>query len=64
MDVQNDVRMYEGTDGRRIAPFYFPATAQLKPENCIKRDKGTADHMMPLGNWFVFVFVVVVLWLS
>ena len=29
-----------------------PATAQLQPKNCIKRGKGTADHMMPLGNWF------------
>merc|ERR1711895_315254 len=30
-----------------------PATAQFKPKNYIKRGKGTADHMMPLGNWFV-----------
>ena len=29
-----------------------PATAQLQPKNCIKRGKGTADHMMPLGDWF------------
>ena len=28
-----------------------PATAQLQPKNCIKRGKGTADHMMPLGDW-------------
>ena len=28
-----------------------PAAAQLQPKNCIKRGKGTADHMMPLGNW-------------
>ena len=27
-----------------------PATAQLQPKNCIKRGKGTADHM-PLGDW-------------
>ena len=31
-----------------------PATAQLQPKNCIKRGKGTADHMMPLGDWFSF----------
>ena len=31
-----------------------PATAQLQPKNCIKRGKGTADHMMPLGAWFLF----------
>ena len=29
-----------------------PATAQLQPKSCIKRGKGTADHMMPLGDWF------------
>ena len=29
-----------------------PAAAQLQPKNCIKRGKGTADHMMPLGDWF------------
>ena len=29
-----------------------PATAQLQLENCIKQGKGTADHMMPLGDWF------------
>ena len=28
-----------------------PATAQLQPKNCIKQGKGTADHMMPLGDW-------------
>ena len=27
--------------------------AQLRPKNCIKRGKGTADHMMPLGNWLL-----------
>ena len=29
-----------------------PATAQLQPKNYIKRGKGTADHVMPLGDWF------------
>ena len=29
-----------------------PATAQLQPKNCIKWGKGTANHMMPLGDWF------------
>ena len=28
-----------------------PATAQLRPENYVKRGKGTADQKMPLGNW-------------
>ena len=27
-----------------------PATAQLRPENYIKQGKGTADHMMSLGD--------------
>ena len=30
-----------------------PTTAQLLLENSIKRGKGTADHMMPLGDWFM-----------
>ena len=30
-----------------------PATAQLQPKNYIKWGKGTADHMMPLGDWFL-----------
>ena len=34
-----------------------PATAQLQPKNCIKRGKGTADHMMPLGDWFIHLVV-------
>ena len=32
-----------------------PATAQLQPKNCIKRGKGTADHMMPLGDWLLSI---------
>ena len=32
-----------------------PATVQLRPKNYIKRGKDTADHMMPLGNWFFFI---------
>ena len=54
------------TDGRTenlpilqdFVPYWgrCPATAQPEPKNCIKRGKGTADHMMPLGNWF-FLFV-------
>ena len=31
-----------------------PTTAQLQPKNYIKRGKGTADHVMPLGDWFTF----------
>ena len=31
-----------------------PATVQLQPKNYIKRGKGTADHMMPLGDWFLY----------
>ena len=32
-----------------------PATAQLQPKKCIKRGKDTADHMMPLGDWFPYI---------
>ena len=31
---------------------HCPATAQFQLKNCIKQGKGTADHMMPLGDWF------------
>ena len=34
-----------------------PTTAQLQPKNCIKRGKGTADHMMPLGDWFFHPYI-------
>ena len=33
---------------------HCPATAQLQPENRKKWGKGTADHMMPLGDWLTF----------
>ena len=43
-----------GMDGRtENLPNWsrLPARAQLQPKICIKRGKGTADHMMPLGDW-------------
>ena len=53
------------TDGRtedlHILQDFFPywgrcpATAQLQLKNYIKQGKGTADHMMPLGDWFGFI---------
>ena len=60
-------RMDEGTDGRMDGwtenlpnPQDFvtyrgrcPTTAQLQPKNCLKRGKGTADRMMPLGDWLL-----------
>ena len=62
-DVRTDRRMENCPILQDFVPYWgrCPATAQLQPENCIKRGKGTADHMMPLDDWFVFVFVVVVL---
>ena len=58
MDGQTDGRM----DGRMenlpilqdFVPYRgrCPATAQLQPKNYINQGKGTADHMMPLGDWF------------
>ena len=53
------------TDGWKISPFYrtlFPIGAAAPPQpnydpkNCIKQGKGTADHMMPLGNWLDYLF--------
>ena len=45
-------------DEQKISPFYrtsspIGAAAPLQPnQKTIKRGKGTADHMMPLGAWF------------
>ena len=59
---QTDGRMDECTDGRtngrtdRKSPHSTgprPLSGPLQPENRIKRGKGTADHMMPLGAWFL-----------
>ena len=54
-----DVRTYGRTENLPILQDFVPyrgrcpATAQFQPKNCIKQGKGTADHMMPLGDWFV-----------
>ena len=51
------VRTYVRTENLPILQDFVPyrgrcpATAQLQPKNYIKRGKGTADHMMPLGDW-------------
>ena len=51
-----------GTDGRTDLPILkdfvpyrgrCPASAQLQPKKYIKRGKGTADHVMPLGDWLL-----------
>ena len=55
MDGRTDGRM----EGRKIPPFYrtsspIGAAAPLQPNfnpKTLKRGKGTADHMMPLGAW-------------
>ena len=52
MDGWTDGKSPHST-GLRLLLGHCPATAQLQPKNCIKRGKGTADHMMPLGNWFI-----------
>ena len=59
-----DGRTEGQTDGRTknlpilqdFIPYrgHCPATAQLQPKNYMKRGKGTADHMMPFGNWSYF----------
>ena len=58
-DGRMDGRTNEQTENLPILQDFVPyrgrcpATAQLQPKNYMKRGKGTADHMMPLGNWFV-----------
>ena len=55
-DGQTDVRMENLPILQDFVPYRgcCPATAQLQQKNCIKRGKGIADHMMPLGDWFIF----------
>ena len=54
LDVRTDVRTENLPILQDFVPYRgrCPATAQLQPKNCIKQGKGTADHMMPLGDWF------------
>ena len=60
---QTDVRTEVRTENLPILQDFVPyrgrcpATAQIQPKNCIKRGKGTADHMMPLGDWFSIYFL-------
>ena len=57
MDGRTDKRMDGQTENLPILQDFVPyrgrcpATAQLQPKNYIKRGKGTADHMMPCGDW-------------
>ena len=60
MDGWTDGRTYGCTDGRKISLFYRtlspigaaalppPMETKEKVEQC----KGTADHLMRLGDWF------------
>ena len=60
---QTDGRMDGWMDGRKISPFYrtlspigaaaLPPPMKTKEE--VEQGKGTADHLMPLGDWFLFV---------
>ena len=45
--IQQDIVPYQGC---------CPATAQPQLKYSMKQSKSTADHMMPLGNWFSFSF--------
>ena len=58
MDGRMDGRMENLPILQDFVPYRgrCPATAQLRPENYIKRVKGTANHMMPLGDWFALVY--------
>ena len=61
MDGQTDRQTDRQTENLILQDFVpcwgrCPATAQLQPKNCIKQGKGTADHMMPLGDWSTLLF--------
>ena len=53
MDVRMDGRMENLSILQDFIPYWgrCPATTQLQHKNYIKWGKGTADHMMPLGDW-------------
>ena len=54
MDGWTDGQMDGRRDGK--SPYstgLCPLSAQFQPKNYIKRGKGTADHMMPLDDWFL-----------
>ena len=61
MDGQMDGRTENLPILQDLVPYRgrCPATAKLQPKNCIKRGKGTADHMMALGDWLIFALAVV-----
>ena len=56
-----DVQMYGCTDVRKISPFYrtlCPIGAAalpppMKTKEKVEQGKGTADHLMPLGNFII-----------
>ena len=60
-DGQTDERIDERTDEQKISPFYRTSspiraadywnTVSGVKKKCVKRGKGTADHMMLLGIW-------------
>ena len=64
MDRQMGGQTDGQTEGWKISPFYrtlspIEATAPLQPnysKNSVKRGKGIADHMMPLGNCLLLTF--------
>ena len=67
MDGWMDGQMDERTKNLHFLHDFFlyrgccPATVQLQLENRIKEGKGTADHMIPLGDWFPLLFLLLVL---
>ena len=55
-----DERTDERTDERKISPFYRTSSPigaaalppPMKTKEKVEQGKGTADHLMPLGDWF------------
>ena len=59
MDIQ--------TDGLKIYLFFrnltlirgrCPGTNKIQLKNCVKRGKGTDDHLMPVGDWIMNEIVI------
>ena len=66
MDGQTDGKTDRQTDGTENLPILqdfvpYPGRCPASPQKDqrktkVKQGKGTADHLMPLGNWFFSSF--------
>ena len=61
MDGRMDGWTDERTDKRKISPFYRTSSPigaaalppPMKTKEKVQQGKGTADHLMPVGDWLI-----------